>query len=109
MRQAQSWLFGFAFLLLTLPATAQIVPATPSPALEAQGAVCPADAGLSLLGSAPGLSLPQEIGVPNPIATACEPNFCNLERTYCETTCSPCSIDFSCKGRSCESICTCQC
>jgi hypothetical protein len=108
MRQSFSWLIGFAFLLLTLPAAAQTVPPPVLPALEA-GASCPADADLPLLSGAPGLSLPEEIGLPSPIATACEPNFCTLERDRCQTLCSPCSFDFSCRGRTCESICTCRC
>jgi hypothetical protein len=108
MRQISSWLVGFVLLLGTLPLAAQTGPPALFPAAET-GASCPAEAGAALPDGTPGISLPEEIGVPNPIPMACESNYCHLARGYCETTCSPCSFDFSCKGRTCESICTCTC
>jgi len=107
MRLASSWIVGFSLLLLTLPLAAQPVPVLFS-APEA-GPSCPADGDAALLGGTPGASLPEEIGVPNPLPMACEHNFCTLARNDCQTTCSPCSFDFSCKGGTCESICTCRC
>ena len=109
MRKALSWLVGIAFLFFALPAAAQTVPPFLLSPAPQTGATCPADAGTALPGGAPGLSLPEQIGLPAPIPMACESNFCQLSRGYCETTCSPCSFDFSCKGRSCEFICTCTC
>lgn len=108
MRHNLPWLVGFALLLLSLPATAQTATPVVPPPPEA-GASCSAGVDLALLSGASNISLPKEIGLPDPIPLACESNFCSLERGRCETTCSPCAFDFSCRGRTCESTCTCQC
>ena len=107
MRQVSFCLVGFALLFLTLPLGAQPAPLASSP-LEAVTS-CPADTGPAPLEGAADLSFLEEIAGPAPTPMACEPNFCNLSRGYCETSCAPCSFNFSCKGRTCESICTCTC